>query len=376
MTWKAETNFRSFGICAKWIAIADFRLVVLLISNFVLFISISSFILFTLCRKSKTENVSNQRHTSAVETPLNLYLGIRLFSERCKDFITVMNKLCLCPSYQRIQTLSNQVGNLVIDAFETHQAAVGNNFSFNHFTTGAFDNLDHNPSSSTAYGSFHGSALSLTQHSHEAIDSGEIACSKISADTPKHLQELPAFYNSMQVVDYTKHSAQAPVTTVSISSFLVDNMSLLMDGEIDWLNHVWQNYSSDILLSWSAFYAKQESPIQHPKCKTSLLPLFNEKSTDPTMVYHAMLLIKRSTEVLNPNQSPVMACNQPIYAIAKQLQWSEISPDVSEQGFFVMLGGLHIEKASLKVVGDILKDSEWSRLSPMLEYLHQVYRIV
>ena len=69
-----------------------------------------------------------KRHAANVETPLNLYLGFQLFSERCKDLITVLNKLRLCPSYQRIQTLSNQVGNLVIDSFDLHQAAVGIKF--------------------------------------------------------------------------------------------------------------------------------------------------------------------------------------------------------------------------------------------------------
>ena len=80
------------------------------------------------------------------------------------------------------------------------------------------------------------------------------------------------------------------------------------------------------------------------------------------MVYHAMRLIKNLTERLNSGQTPVMTCDQPIYAIAKQLQWSELYPDISEQNFFVMLGGLRLEKVSLKLIGDILKDSEWPRI--------------
>jgi len=72
-----------------------------------------------------------------------------------------MNNLHLCPSYHRMEALSNQLGNIVIDGFES-QAAIGSKSSFGQFTTCAFDNLDHNPSSSTAYGSFYGSALILT----------------------------------------------------------------------------------------------------------------------------------------------------------------------------------------------------------------------
>jgi len=313
-------------------------------------------------RKEKKTAKSSQRHAANVETPLNLYLGFRLFSERCKDLITALNNLQLCPSYQRIQTLSNQVGNLIIDSFDSHQAAVGSKFSFGQFTSGALDNLDHNPSSSTAYGSFHGSAISLTQHPHDISNQNEIKCSSIKEDTPKHLKELPTFYNGIQSIDYSNRSASVPKTNLQVSTFLKENMSLLMDGESDWLNHVWENCSSDALCNWSTFYAKQSPSSPSPKCKTSLLPLFQESSTDPSMVYHAMILVKRSTEVLNPTQIPVMTCDQPIYAIAKQLQWSGLDPTISEGRFFVMLGGLHIEKSALKLIGDVLKDSEWSRL--------------
>ena len=82
-----------------------------------------------------------------------------------------------------------------------------------------------------------------------------------------------------------------------------------------------------------------------------------------------MLLIKRSTEVLNPAQTPVMTCNQPINAIAKQLQWNGLDPAISEGQFFLMLGSLHLEKASLKLIGDILKTLSGPDCLPMLDFL-------
>ena len=153
-----------------------------------------------------------------------------------------------------------------------------------------------------------------------------------------------------------------PKTNLQVSSFLKENMSLLMDGESDWLNLVWENCFSGTLCNWSTFHAKQSPSSPSSKSKTSLLPLFQECSTEPSMVYHAMILIKRSTEVLNPTQIPVMTCDQPIYAIAKQSQWNGLDPTICEGRFFVMLGGFHIKKSSLKLIGDVLRDSEWSRL--------------
>ena len=38
------------------------------------------------------------------------------------------------------------------------------------FTTGNVDNIDHNPSSRTAKDSFHGTAISLTQHPSKNVD--------------------------------------------------------------------------------------------------------------------------------------------------------------------------------------------------------------
>ena len=128
----------------------------------------------------------NQRHTNQVETPLNLYLGFRLYTERCKDLITVINNLHPCSSYQRIKALSNELGNVVIEAFETHQAAIGTKSSLGKFTTCAFDNIDHNSSSSAAYGSFHGSAVSITQHFDETCsDSDKLMNLVIKKETPK-----------------------------------------------------------------------------------------------------------------------------------------------------------------------------------------------
>jgi hypothetical protein len=48
------------------------------------------------------------------------------------------------------------------------------------------------------------------------------------------------------------------------------------------------------------------------------------------------------TSFLNPRQTPVMACDQPLLVFAKQIQWEW--PEIyGEDRFVVMFGGLHIE---------------------------------
>ena len=75
-----------------------------------------------------------------------------------------------------------------------------------------------------------------------------------------------------------------------------------------------------------------------------------------------MKLIKKSTEFLNPDHTAVMACDQQMYAVAKQSQWTELYPDICEQHFFVMFCGLHFKKIFLRLIGDVLKNSEWSQV--------------
>ena len=67
--------------------------------------------------------------------------------------------------------------------------------------------------------------------------------------------------------------------------------------------------------------------------------------------------VKETTSFLNPTQTPVITADQPLFALAKQIQWHW--PD--EYGnFVVMMGALHIEMAALRMVGHILKGSGWT----------------
>lgn len=73
-----------------------------------------------------------------------------------------------------------------------------------------------------------------------------------------------------------------------------------------------------------------------------------------------MRIVKETTAFLNPGQPPVICMDQPLYALAKQIQW-ENSTNYGEKKFVVMMGALHIEMAALKMVGNWLKNSGWVR---------------
>ncbi|XP_046841101.1 uncharacterized protein LOC124458338 [Xenia sp. Carnegie-2017] len=77
------------------------------------------------------------------------------------------------------------------------------------------------------------------------------------------------------------------------------------------------------------------------------------------MIKHAMKTVKESTKFLNPNQTPVIAMDQPLYALAKQIQWNNKN-EFGEDKYMVMMGGLHIEMAILKMIGHWLTNSGWA----------------
>ena len=117
-----------------------------------------------------------------------------------------------------------------------------------------------------------------------------------------------------------------------------------------------------VQMSWSVYHASllAESVVDgKPVDITALLHLFEEQAKSVAMIKHSMHIVSQTTNFLNSGQTPVIACDQPLYVIAKQIQW--ILPDIyGENMYVVMSGALHIEIAALKTIGDWLENSGWT----------------
>ena len=86
------------------------------------------------------------------------------------------------------------------------------------------------------------------------------------------------------------------------------------------------------------------------------MPLLDESINSPAMVTHCFSVISKVVKELNPQQPPAITADQPVYAIAKQVQW--LPPD-EYQKVMVMIGPLHIEMAFLNAIDDWLEGSGW-----------------
>ena len=63
----------------------------------------------------------------------------------------------------------------------------------------------------------------------------------------------------------------------------------------------------------------------------------------------------------------VIACDQPLFALAKTIQWLQ-NDSAGEDSLVVMLGGLHIEEVALKANGTWLAGSGWVEVLSQAEF--------
>jgi len=71
-----------------------------------------------------------------------------------------------------------------------------------------------------------------------------------------------------------------------------------------------------------------------------------------------MDVVRNAVEHINPGQIPMVTFDQLLFALAKQIQW-KWPQEYGEEKFVILFGGLHIETAALKTVGEWLQGSGW-----------------
>jgi hypothetical protein len=135
--------------------------------------------------------------------------------------------------------------------------------------------------------------------------------------------------------------------------------------EVHWLDNVKDLISREKLkpdddISWDAYHASKEPQLpDYEPAVTSLMPLFLENAHSAPTILHGMNVIRSGVELVNPGQTPVIAMDQPLFALAKQIQW-QWPHTHGEDKLLVMFGGLHIELAILRTLGKWLDKSGWT----------------
>ena len=233
--------------------------------------------------------------------------------------------------------------------------------------TPELENAHYNPSSISAHDSFHGTAISLVQHptsEERGNDRATDVFDQTKSSTSKTVAQLPSGYSEVPPVALPSGRLHVPETTGQLVSQYQASSNTESDREREWLDNakellLKEELNKSDFISWAAYCASKCSLPCHEPAIISLLPMFYENAHSLAMIAHSMKVIKSAVEHINPSQIPVIAEDQPLFALAKQIQWT-LGEMYNEDQYVIMLGGLHIEMAAFKMLGKWLSGSGWA----------------
>ena len=336
-------------------------------------LSLSQLIMFHSCVRQRHQPSSHTRHSEQRETPLPLFVGALVPSRtRSKDLVSTLYRVGLSVSYDYVLGLSADLGNTTISHFKIIKTVCPPKLNIGVFTTSALDNINHDRTATGAQGSFHGTGISLFQHSDTENHGTEQRRFNFISRIGKKVTKLPESYTFVPGVTVTK--SEIPVPEVcGLQKPGCSLMSKAVAQENDWCDHLSKiisegNYGTacgraQLHVSWAAYHSRRReqavTPVHGPAAVTALLPLFLDDLKSQAMICHSMNVVKKAVTVVNPAQVPVIACDQPLFKIAKQIQWMW-PKEYGEESFVIMLSDLHIKMALLKALGDLLDGSGWT----------------
>ena len=124
--------------------------------------------------------------------------------------ITQLYNLGFSVSYDQVLQLESQLATTVCEDFQKKGVVVPAQLQRGLFTIGALDNLDHNPSSTTAKGSFHGTGISLFQFPSSSKLGDQQNDITVQLATSKSSYQLPDQFTTVPAVALKTKSVSVP----------------------------------------------------------------------------------------------------------------------------------------------------------------------
>ena len=311
------------------------------------------------CFSKCKDNATTHRHSKDRETPFAVYVGLSIFAKtRKRQLIDTLYDNGLSISYDRVLEISSKLGEAVVNQYVEDGVVCPPTLRKGLFTTSAMDNIDHNPTATTAQTSFHGTSVSIFQHPSSDNNGETHAPPRIIGGKLRRVPELPEAFTNIKPANLKENPAPPLTKDVILPS--VHSITTHLKQEYAWLEkvHVTVEVGETINITWSAYHDSQARARPFHVSISSLLPLLRDEAHSVATIRHVMGKIRDTVEFLNPGQIPVVAADQPLYALAKQIQWCW--PEFGEDKFVIMFGRLHIEMAALRSVGTMIQDSGWT----------------
>lgn len=156
------------------------------------------------CYAKYRENAKTFRHSKDRETPFPVFIGMSTYSKtRKRVLVEMLHDHGISISYDRVLEISAQLGDAAVSQFNLEGIVCPSILRKNIFTTAAMDNIDHNPSSTSASTSFHGTSISIFQH--PTLDNiGELRERLPVNSKAKKVPELPDSFTNIQPAYFTE----------------------------------------------------------------------------------------------------------------------------------------------------------------------------
>lgn len=160
--------------------------------------------------------LKRERHNKNKEMPLPVYIGLSIHVRTwSRDLVDTFYDLGLSVSYDRVLSISTDLGNSVCKRFEMDQVVCPTSLRKGLSTTAAVDNIDHNPSSTSSKNSFHGTGISLFQHTSAQFPGEEQEAVTLEQTTSgtKAVSQLPQSFTNLPPVVLQNKDPPVPQDT-------------------------------------------------------------------------------------------------------------------------------------------------------------------
>ena len=168
-------------------------------------------------------------------------------------------------------------------------------------------------------------------------------------DSGNKLQELPNWYTD--VIPFHLPNDIIVPELIKSNPPAITSDKLCMD-------QLWLINKSNS--SWALFPSQVEtSKLPQYQDLLAMLPIWWDDSKSPATIKHLLTVLMETINYLNSGQTAVAGLDQPLYAIAKWIQWL-LPNEYGHRKVVLMLSALYIEMVMLGCLGDLLEDSGWT----------------
>ena len=218
-------------------------------------------------------------NTSKREPPLLLYVGLSIHAiTRNKGMVEKLEKLGLSVSYNRVVQVDKMLAHNVCEKFKSDGVVCPAALRRGLYTVRDIDNIDHNPTSTSADGSLHGTAISIMQFPTHA-SSGDTRKIMFQTENVTNEPTLPDSYTVVQAVSMKPSSTSVPpLKTADYTGYLKPAIAEMKEWVGKARNLLGQNISAEQTISWAGYHASRQLQLLNRPAIIALLPLFLEES--------------------------------------------------------------------------------------------------